>query len=192
MALTTACVVNASGFTEASDAGTAQDAGQDSSDAGKDTGDAADGSAATLSLVSSAFQDNGTLPAQYTCDGVGNSPPFAWTGPPENTAELAVLMTTVAPDGMKWNWVLYHIPPTVTSIPEGATDIGTAGLTSDGPLLKYYPPCSQGPGAKLYSFTVYALSGAPALGEQVTGPILTSAMDTLTLASSTVNVTYTR
>jgi hypothetical protein len=101
MALTTACVVNASGLPEASDAATAQDAGEDSSDAGKDSGDVADGSAATLSLVSNAFQDNGTLPAQYTCDGVGNSPPLAWTGAPENTAELAVLMTTAAPDGMK-------------------------------------------------------------------------------------------
>ncbi len=83
----------------------------------------------------------------------------------------------------------------MTEIPEGATGIGTAGLTSDGLLLKYYAPCSQGPGAKLYSFTLVALSGASTLSvpaEQVSGAILTSSMDTLTLASSTVNVTYTR
>jgi hypothetical protein len=35
------------------------------------------------------------------------------------------------------------------------------GVGSDGPGTVYDPPCSQGPGAKLYTYTLYALSESP-------------------------------
>jgi phosphatidylethanolamine-binding protein (PEBP) family uncharacterized protein len=104
-------------------------------------------------------------------------------------------MTTVAKDGLKWNWVLHSIPASAASLAENSTSVGTAGLTSDGPALAYSPPCSQGPGAKDYTFTVYALSGTPTLPftpNQVTGPVVTSAIQAMTLASSSVTVSYTR
>ena len=59
----------------------------------------------------------------------------------------------------------------------------------------YAPPCSQGPGAKVYTFTLYALSAKPVLpatAKQVTGPVLGAAMQGLTLATSSVSVSYTR
>ncbi len=135
------------------------------------------------------------MAAEFTCDGVGHSPPLAWSGVPSGTVELALLMTTQAKDGTKWNWVLYGIPPTASSLAVGQTDVGTFGLTSDGPNLAYAPPCSQGPGAKFYTFTVYALSAKPSLpasAKMVTGPVLTAAMQGITLASSSLSVSYTR
>ncbi|MFO0762242.1 MAG: YbhB/YbcL family Raf kinase inhibitor-like protein [Byssovorax sp.] len=116
-----------------------------------------------LVLSSSAFTDGGTLPEIYTCDGQGLSPPLSWTGIPAETVELALMMTTQAKDGEKWNWVLFHVPSSTTALLEGDQSIGTAGLTSDGPNLAYSPPCSQGPGAKVYTFTLYALSATPSL-----------------------------
>ena len=104
------------------------------------------------------------------------------------------MMTTLALDGQKWNWVLYGIPATVTSLARNRSGVGTAGLTSDGPLLAYSPPCSQGPGSKTYTFTLYSLSASPALppASQVTGAVLTAAIADRTLASASMNVTYTR
>jgi phosphatidylethanolamine-binding protein (PEBP) family uncharacterized protein len=64
----------------------------------------------TFTLSSTAFQDGGMLPSVYTCDGAGHSPPLTWTGAPRSTVEFAVMMTTLAKDGLKWNWVLYDIP----------------------------------------------------------------------------------
>jgi phosphatidylethanolamine-binding protein (PEBP) family uncharacterized protein len=151
--------------------------------------------AARFALTSPAFQDGGTLPVVYTCDGAGHSPPLAWTGAPLGTAQFAVLMTTLANDGLKWNWVLYGIPGNVTVLAESTAGVGLSGLTSDGPALAYSPPCSQGPGAKTHSFTVYALSAAPALdapADSVTGQVLAAAIDHLILSSSRLNVTYTR
>lgn len=150
---------------------------------------------AAFTLTSPAFQEGGALPAVHTCDGAGNSPPLAWTGAPQGTVQFAVQMTTLANDGMRWNWVLYGIPAGVTSLSERTVGVGTAGLSSDGPLLQYYPPCSQGPGAKAYRFTVYALSAVPTFpvpASQVTGPVLADALAPLTIASAALSVTYTR
>jgi len=152
-------------------------------------------STTNFALTSTAFEDGGTLPVVYTCDGVGKSPPLAWSNAPAGTVEFAILMTTLANDGLKWNWVLYGIPASVTSLAESTTDVGTAGLSSDGPELAYYGPCSQGPGAKTYTFTIYALSGSPTFSvpaEQVDGAALTAAISQLTLATSQLSVSCTR
>ena len=172
------------------DAGAAQDAGM-----APDAGLPADGGVAALAVTSSAFVDGGTLPAEFTCDGVGHSPPLAWSGAPAGTAGYALLMTTEAKDGRKWNWVLYGIAPSTTSLAVGSNGTGTAGKTSDGPQLAYAPPCSQGPGEKLYTFTVYALSAAPTFtvpASQVTGPEVTAAVAGITLAKGALTVGYTR
>ena len=130
----------------------------------------------------------------YTADGAGVSPPLAWSGVPAGTKELALTVTTQALDGEKWNWVLYGVPAGTTSLGEG-TAAGTAGLSTDGPELRYYPPASKGPGAKTYTFTLYALSAAPVFtvpAAEVSGPVLESAVAGLTLATSQVSVSYTR
>lgn len=151
--------------------------------------------AVDFTFTSPAFQDQGTLPMEHTCDGAGTSPPLAWSGIPAGTAELALLMTTVAPDGVKWNWVLYGIPKDVSSLAAASTGIGTAGVTSDGPQLAYAPPCSKGPGPKAYTFTLYALSEALAFSvppAKVSGPVVEAAAASVTIAKRTIVVTYTR
>jgi phosphatidylethanolamine-binding protein (PEBP) family uncharacterized protein len=150
-----------------------------------------------FTFTSTAFEDGGTLPVVYTCDdaGGGVSPPLAWSGAPEGTVEYALMMTTFALDGTKWNWVVFHIPTTVTSLAQATVGVGVAGLSSDGPELRYYPPCSTGPGAKTYTFTLYALSETPTFAvpeSEVNGEILTSAIGPLTIASRHVNLSYTR
>ncbi len=177
----------------APDAGSGADAAV-REDAGAD-GAAPEADAGPFALTSPRFVDGGTLPAEFTCDGAGGSPPLAWSGVPFGTVELALLVTTVAKDGLKWNWVLYGLPSSPTALAAGSDGGGTAGLTSDGPNLAYSPPCSQGPGAKTYTFTLYALSARPSLpaaANQVTGAVLTDAVSTITLGKAALSVSYTR
>ena len=154
------------------------------------------GNSGSFTLASPAGQAGGTLPAEYTCDGRGSTIPLTWTGAPAGTREFALLMTTLPGDGTtKWNWVLYGIPGTASSLPKDAFGVGTVGVGSDSPNVEYDPPCSQGPGAKIYTYTLYALSGAPALPatpSQVTGKVLTDAIAPLTLGSATLSLGYTR
>jgi phosphatidylethanolamine-binding protein (PEBP) family uncharacterized protein len=139
---------------------------------------------------------NATLPVTYTCDGDAKSPPLTWTGAPSNTVQFALLMTTIPTGGStKYNWVLYNIPATTTQITTGSS-VGTVGQADDGAGTNYAPPCSQGPGLKQYTFTVYALSAAPALGSatpsQVSGATLEAALASITLAKASLSVGVTR
>ena len=154
--------------------------------------------ATDFTFSSSVFVEGGTLPSVYTCDGTDGmlspSPPLAWTGAPSDTVEFALTMTTIALDGTKYNWVLFHIPVGTTSLLTGTT-VGTAGVSTDGSDLRYYPPCSSGPGLKNYTFTLYALSAVPTFSvpeSQVGGQALLSAIAPLILSSRLLNVGYTR
>jgi phosphatidylethanolamine-binding protein (PEBP) family uncharacterized protein len=84
---------------------------------------------------------------------------------------------------------------TFTLTSPAGVDGGTLGVGSDGPQAACQPPCSQGPGAKLYTFTLYALSVSPSLpvaANQVTGASLTSAIANITLGSASLKLSYTR
>ena len=45
-----------------------------------------------IEVRSSAFIPGGTIPTQYTADGIGFSPPLAWVGMPLNTASIAMIV----------------------------------------------------------------------------------------------------
>ena len=186
-----------------SGADTTADSGADTSaedtavDTAADTAvdDTAADTTASLLLTSPVMVDGGTMPARHTCDDAGLSPPLSWSGIPDGTGALVLLATTVARDGTKWNWVLFNLPPSQTELAEGQTDAGTFGRTSDGPALAYAPPCSQGPGEKFYTFTLYAVDGPLSFTgdpSTVTGDVVEAALVGHVLAESALTVGYTR
>jgi phosphatidylethanolamine-binding protein (PEBP) family uncharacterized protein len=104
-------------------------------------------------------------------------------------------MSTDAPDGTKYNWVLHGIPAAEYGLGKNSSGVGTAGAGSHGGTLAYEPPCSQGPGDKYYTFTVYALSEAPDLPDDaalVTGDVLAGAVAGITLGSASLTLSYAR
>jgi phosphatidylethanolamine-binding protein (PEBP) family uncharacterized protein len=160
------------------------------------TPDASGSGPSGFALSSAAGTEGGVLPAEHTCDGTGASPPLAWTGSPTGTRAFALLMSTLPGDGStKYNWVLHGLPASASSLSKSSFGAGTPGVGSDGPLAAYQPPCSQGPGAKVYTFTLYALSAAPSLGTgsaTVDGATLLAALAPVTLGKATLNMSYTR
>ncbi len=153
-------------------------------------------SSGSFTLTSSVGTEGGTLPIDYTADGSGASPALSWSNAPAGTTGFAMLMTTLPGDGTtKWNWVLYSIPATASSLAKNNTTVGTTGMNSDTGKAVYAPPQSQGPGTQPYTHTIYAPSGTPSLpssAEQVTGDVLTAAIASLTLGTATLNLSYAR
>ena len=148
----------------------------------------------TFSLLSAAAV-NGSLPAEYTCDGPASTPALSWSAGPAGTTEYALLMTTLPGDGStKYNWVLHGIPATKNSLAKNSYGVGTLGVGSDGPNVNYQAPCSQGLGEKAYTFTVYALSTAPALtgSAAVSGATLAAAIAPITVGTASLTLTYNR
>lgn len=138
---------------------------------------------------------DGTMPIAFTCDGQSKSPSVAWTAGPAGTVGYAIAMHHVpGPGDTHWYWVVYNIPATTLSVAAGQASIGTLGTNSVNANLAYAPPCSKGPGAKMYTISVYALSASPifANGVQVSRDVLLSAISGTTLASSSIDVTYER
>ena len=150
----------------------------------------------TFTAKSSAVTNNGTLPAKYTCDGASISPPISWEGAPIGTKSYAVIMHHIPPTGDKHVYMLvYNIPNSVSGFTEKTINVGLFGMNTVNGKVEYSPPCSQGPGAKLYVLTVYALSAEPVLGvpqSKVTMDILLSAITKTTLGTAVMNVNYTR
>ncbi|HTY03224.1 MAG TPA: YbhB/YbcL family Raf kinase inhibitor-like protein, partial [Rhodocyclaceae bacterium] len=80
-----------------------------------------------LQLTSTAFAAVGEIPAKYTCQGDGISPPLAWSGVPASAMSLALIVDDpdapdpAAPKMTFVHWVLYDIPPGTTSLPEAVS-----------------------------------------------------------------------
>ena len=164
------------------------------------------GSAFTLS--STAMTNGGSYPIVFTCDGSSLTPPLDWSGAPDATKSYAIVMHHIpGPGDVHWYWVNYDISPSVTHLDQGAaptdssrdsaplgTAAGTLGTNSVNGRNVYAPPCSKGPGAKVYVFTVYALSKAPVfeVGTAVSRQVLLDAIKSTTLGSATLSVTYDR
>jgi len=123
-------------------------------------------SAMTLKVTSSAFQQGGSIPAKYTCEGQDVSPPLAWTGAPGNIKSYALIVDDPdAPDPAKpqrvyVHWVLYNIPATSTSLPENASKSGlpkgAVQGKNDWGKPEYGGPCPP-IGRHRYFFKLYAL-----------------------------------
>ena len=149
-----------------------------------------------FTLTSPDLPADGRLPAEYTCDGTSSTLALNWSGAPAGTAAYAVIMHHVAsPTDIHWYWVVYNIPADVTSLPKNFTGIGTLGTNSVNDRTEYAPPCSKGPGDKMYTYMVYALSAQPQLSvpaSQVTRAVLLDAIQNITLASAELQVVYAR
>jgi phosphatidylethanolamine-binding protein (PEBP) family uncharacterized protein len=145
-----------------------------------------------LTVTSPAIGADGNLPAEFTCDGAGASPPLEWQAGPPGTKSYAISLWHEAPDQVKSYWVVYGIPSNSTQLAKNSTNVGTTGL-NDKRRAEYEPMCSKGPGVKTYHVTVYALSAVPTLrANAATRDALLQAIRDITLAEGTLTYTYER
>lgn len=120
----------------------------------------------TLTLTSPAFPDGGDIPAKNTCQGSDISPPLAWHGLPEGTKSLVLIVDDPdAPDPkapkMTWvHWVVFNLPPDISSLPEDADASGYPAGTevglNDWKRAAYGGPCPP-IGRHRYFHKLYAL-----------------------------------
>lgn len=158
-------------------------------------------STANFQLTSPTFVDGGKFPIEYTCDGSSISPALAWSGAPAGTKSFAITFDTLpgpprpgeTDSGKHAMFTLFNIPATATSIAAGNKSVGTYGQNFQGKTLGYTPPCSQGPGDKIYTFTIYALSSTLDLQPSAaTEAALEAAVVGKVLAQKSLSVTYAR
>jgi len=116
-----------------------------------------------FTLESKSFTQGGEIPTRFTCEGDNISPALTWSGVPQNTKSLVLMVTDPdAPDPaapkMTWiHWLLYNIPPSITELSENFhPDKTIKEGKNDWHKTGYGGPCPP-IGRHRYFFTLYAL-----------------------------------
>ena len=146
-------------------------------------------------LTSEVFLEGEPVPSQYACDGDDISPPLEWSGAPDNTTSLVLIMDDPdAPVGMWVHWVLFNIPGSATMLEVGLpadaelTDGSQQGTNSWG-RVGYGGPCPPS-GVHRYFFKLYALDAPLALDESATKEEVLAAMEGHILMETELMGTY--
>ncbi len=134
-----------------------------------------------MEIKSSAFQEGGMIPKQYTCDGQNVSPPLEWSGVPQEARSLVLIADDPdAPDGTFTHWVVFNMPATTKSLSENVArgTIEGAGRQGKNDFSKngYGGPCPPS-GTHRYFFKLYALNANLALDDGATKSQVEAAMD---------------
>lgn len=108
-------------------------------------------------LTSPSFENNGTIPKKFTCDGGNINPGLQIANVPASAKSLALIMhdpDAPMPGGFT-HWVLWNIAPTTTVIKEESVPPGASeGRDTRG--TGYIGPCPPS-GTHHYEFHLYAL-----------------------------------
>jgi Raf kinase inhibitor-like YbhB/YbcL family protein len=112
---------------------------------------------ANMKISSTAFENNGSIPRIYTCDGQNTNPPLEISEVPEGTKSLALIMEDPdAPGGIWVHWLLWDMDPRTVVVNENSVPLeAIQGTTSFG-HPGYGGPCPPS-GTHRYFFKVYAL-----------------------------------
>lgn len=145
-----------------------------------------------MQITSTAFENNGFMPAKYTCDGENINPNLLFSDVPSDAASLALIMHDPdAPSGDWLHWTVWNISPENLGIMEdyvpeeamqGVTDFGDIG---------YGGPCPHN-GVHHYHFVLYALDTVLNLDPSAAMMDIEQAMDGHVLAKAELVGIYER
>jgi Raf kinase inhibitor-like YbhB/YbcL family protein len=159
------------------------------------------GGQGAITVTSLAFIDHGPLPALYTDDGDGRSPPLQWTGVPA-TAQSVVLIVEDADSPTPHP--LVHAIAVGLDAADGGLREGALSSDGDAPdetrlgrnsflqhgWLPPDPPPAHGP--HRYAFQVFALAGDTPLPESLGRDALMEVLERDAIASGLLIGTYER
>jgi Raf kinase inhibitor-like YbhB/YbcL family protein len=128
------------------------------------------GAAAALTVTSPAFAEGAALPSRYTADGEKLSPPLAWSGVPDGTAAVVLVIEDAdspTPHPLV-HAIVHDLKPGERQLAEGALP-GPAGRGEARAMGRnsflgaaYLPPDPPpGHGPHRYAFEVFALDARP-------------------------------
>lgn len=147
-----------------------------------------------LSVRSEAFDDGGTLPERYTCDGKEVSPPLEWAGVPEGATELVLLVTDPdAPNEEFVHWIVGGLDPALGGLEEGQVPEDAVEGMNGYDERGYGAPCPpEEDTAHRYTFTLYALDEPLGMEPGASADEVRDSLEEGAVAEGTLVGTYTR
>jgi len=151
----------------------------------------------SMTLMSSAFDRGGPIPAKHTGEGEDVSPAVSWRGQPDGTRSYALVChdpdaPLVKPGTYGFvHWVLYGIPGPIVELPEGVGDY-VQGMNDFGKPGYGGPMPPEGHGTHHYFFWLLALDADPELEPGLTMWELLEKIEPHVIAMNRLVGTYTR
>ena len=113
--------------------------------------------AGELKVSSPAFENNGSIPKKYSCDGANVNPGLLIDNTPSEAKSLALLVDDIdAPRGTYVHWIVWNIDPKTKEIKENSVPEGAVQGSNDFKKQNYGGPCPPSR-AHRYVFRLYAL-----------------------------------
>jgi Raf kinase inhibitor-like YbhB/YbcL family protein len=118
----------------------------------------------SLRITSPSFEQNAVIPAEFTCDGEGQSPELRFSGAPAAAKSLVLIVVdpdvpgVIKADGRYLHWAVWDLSPRRTGLVQGQIARGVNENGAGG----YIPPCPPN-GEHRYVFQLFAIDSA--LGE---------------------------
>ncbi|KDR95492.1 hypothetical protein SAMN02745945_02064 [Peptoclostridium litorale DSM 5388] len=150
-----------------------------------------------MNIVSPAFENEGSIPSRYTCDGENISPELNWSDFPDGTKSFALIADDPdAPMGTWVHWVIYDIPSNLNSLSEGVPsdeilEFGAVHGINDFKDTGYGGPCPP-KGIHRYFFKLYALDDMLNLKPGLTKKALLHEIKRHVLAQAQIYGKYSR
>lgn len=159
------------------------------------------GGTAAIDVASLAFADHAPIPANYTADGAGASPPLSWTNVPSAAASLLLIVEDAdapTPEPLV-HAIVVDLPPQDGSLPEGALKSSkhegsglATGLNSYMRAAWLPPDPPPGHGTHRYCFQLFALTQGPAFAANPGRDAVRNALAERGIASGLLIGTYER
>ena len=145
-----------------------------------------------LKISSPVFENNGTIPKKYGCEGENVNPPLRIENVPPGGKSIALIFDDQdAPRGTYVHWILWNIDPRTKEITEKSIPEGAIQGVNDFRKQNYGGPCPPTRPHR-YVFKVYVLDTLLDLQTHSAKPDLEKAMEGHILGQAQLKGTYKR
>ena len=142
--------------------------------------------------LKSVFENNGFMPAKYTCDAGDNNPEFVIEDVPEKTKSFAMTMEDRdSPIRVMVHWIIFNIPADIREIKENNVPQESIHGTNDFGKQYYKGPCPDS-AIHRYEFKLFALDRVLKVDERTKKAELENLIRGRTLAEAVLTGLYSR
>jgi Raf kinase inhibitor-like YbhB/YbcL family protein len=143
-------------------------------------------------ISSPAFENSGTIPKKYGCEGDNVNPPLMIENVPPGTKSMSLIFDDQdAPGGSYVHWVLWNIDPGTKEIKENLVPVGAVEGINGFKKQNYGGPCPPTRPHR-YVFRFFALDTVLSLTSNATKSNLEKAMKGHLLGETQLKGTYKR
>jgi len=149
-----------------------------------------------IEFSSPAFENDDLIPDKFTCHGENVSPPLRWSGLPQNSRSIAIVMdNTYLSANLIRHWSIYNIPVATRSLEPGfsrkhLSEKSFLQVKNDFEQYDYSGPCPPTGEEHEYVFFIYALTQPLEILTDADPIALTNAMRGYVIATGSFSGRY--